>query len=135
VLVIAGIYTIYSSNSNNNAKNIQQALPTSTPTPIPISTKIEAAGGQLIDVRTTEEYATSHALGASNIPLGSLQKGDFSKIIVGKPLYLYCRTGRRASEAKTILEKAGYINVINIGGLSSWQNQGGKVCSSDGSSC
>lgn len=29
---------------------------------------------------------------------------------------LYCRSGRRASEAQDVLEKLGYTQVINAGG-------------------
>jgi len=85
--------------------------------------------GQLIDVRTPEEFAASHAQDAINIPLASIQAGDFSKIDKGKSLYLYCRTGNRAGQAKIILEKAGYKNITNIGGLLDWQKQGGAVVS------
>jgi len=89
--------------------------------------KMKLDNGQLIDVRTTEEYATSHAQNAVNVPIATIQNGDLSKIDKNRPVYLYCRTGHRAGLVKAILEQAGYNNVTNIGGLTDWQKQGGLV--------
>ena len=126
LLAATGIYIAH-NNSSKPAQNTQQ--------PPSLSAKIESAGGQLIDVRTPEEYMTGHANGAINIPLADIQKGDFTKIIKNKPLYVYCHTGVRAGEAKTILEQAGYKSVTSLGALSNWQAQGGLVCKSTKPSC
>ena len=34
-----------------------------------------------------------------------------------KIIYLYCRSGRRSQIAADIVNKLGYINAINIGGI------------------
>ncbi|MGB1091633.1 MAG: rhodanese-like domain-containing protein [Oceanobacter sp.] len=72
----------------------------------------------LIDVRTDAEYYDGHATGASNIPYESvayeLEKQGISK---DTPIYLYCRSGRRATYAKGFLEQAGYSSVTNLGSL------------------
>lgn len=90
---------------------------------------------QIIDVRTPEEYAIGHISGATNIPLATMQAGDFSKLRTGVPIKVYCRSGKRAAEAKVLLEKAGYKNVENAGSLSSWQDKGGMVCISAKLNC
>lgn len=90
---------------------------------------------QIIDVRTPEEYATGHANGAINIPLATIQAGDFSKVHKNASIEVYCRSGKRAAEAKIILEKAGYEEVVNIGGLVDWQDKGGLVCESTKPTC
>ena len=90
---------------------------------------------QIIDVRTPEEYATSHANGAINIPLATIQTGDYSKIHKNALIKVYCRSGKRAAEAKAILEKAGYKEVANIGGLVDWQDNGGSVCETTKPTC
>lgn len=100
-----------------------------------ISNQIEATGGQLIDVRTPEEYIAGHAGGAVNVPLDDIANGKLSKINKDKTVYVYCRSGKRAGQAKVALEKAGYKDVINLGGLSNWQDQGGVVCKSSKSDC
>lgn len=124
LLVIGGFLII------NNSHKTASTQKTST-----ISAKISAAGRQLIDVRTPEEYIAGHAKGAINIPLATIQRGDFSKISKTKPIYVYCNSGIRAGEAQTILEQNGYKNVTNLGGLKDWQAQGGVVCKSTRPTC
>jgi len=100
-----------------------------------LGAQIMAANGQLIDVREASEYASGHASGAVNVPLSEIKTGSYSNIDSKKPIYVYCKTGIRAGMAKAILEKAGYKNVTNIGGLSNWENQGGTVCHASKVSC
>lgn len=74
-------------------------------------------GALIADVRTPEEYAAIHFKGSVNIPLGEIEMkldefGDREDLIV-----LYCRTGNRSGQAKAILERNGFKNVINAGGL------------------
>ena len=102
---------------------------------VTLSDEIKSANGQLIDVREPSEYEESHADGAINIPLGDILKADFSKIDSDKPIYVYCRSGVRAGQAKIALEQAGYENITNIGGLIDWQKQGDGVCSASTPSC
>lgn len=104
----------------------------------PKETKISSIiseGGQLIDVRTPEEYKSSHAYRAINIPVDEILKGNYSRIDKNKPIYLYCRSGNRASQAKKFLESKGYENIINLGGLAQLTQDGGKVCSSVSPAC
>ena len=124
VLFVVGGYMIFSSKNVNVSEE-----------PLKLSEQIKAVDGQLVDVREPDEYATDHANGAINIPLGDILNGDLSKIDINKPVYVYCRTGNRAGQAKTALEQAGYKNVTNLGGLSDWQNQGGLACKSTEPNC
>lgn len=96
---------------------------------------IISEGGQLIDVRTLEEYKSSHAYQAINIPLDDILAGNYSIIDKSKPIYLYCRSGNRASQAKEFLESKGYKNITNLGGLAELTQDGGKICSSIQSAC
>lgn len=74
-------------------------------------------GALLVDVRTPQEYAAGHIPGSINIPLDRIL--DIKNVIGDKntPLYVYCRSGRRSSQAAAELEKAGYRQVVNIGGI------------------
>jgi rhodanese-related sulfurtransferase len=100
-----------------------------------LSNEIALTGGQLIDVREPSEYSQSHADGAINIPLSDILNKDYSKIDLNKPIYLICRSGSRAEQAKVALEKNGFKNVKNIGGLVEWEKQGDKVCSTSTPLC
>lgn len=71
----------------------------------------------LIDVRTSDEYAEGSIPGAINIEASALA-GSIAEVVPDKDatVVLYCRTGRRSSEAQDELQALGYRNVINGGG-------------------
>ncbi|YCT45994.1 DsrE/DsrF/DrsH-like family protein [Staphylococcus pseudintermedius] len=68
--------------------------------------------GQLIDVRTDEEYQEGHIRGAKSWPLDQIElfKGDKNQTY-----YLYCRSGKRSAQASSALAKRGY-NVVSLDG-------------------
>ncbi len=77
---------------------------------------------QFIDVRTVEEYAGGHAVGAKNLPLDKLD-AELTKLDKDKPVYVICQTGRRSQKGSEILQKAGFKDIYNItGGTSEWMN-------------
>jgi len=75
-----------------------------------------------LDVRTPVEFAEGHYPGSINHDVELLTAGvlpDSSQIPKSTPIKVYCRSGARAGVAKKILERAGYVNVENVGGLES----------------
>lgn len=86
-----------------------------------------ASGGQLLDVRTAEEYEQAHIDGAANLSLQDIQAGTMPSSAKDKPLYLYCRSGSRSSQAAKKLRAAGYQNVIDLGPMNSVQSIGGVI--------
>lgn len=83
------------------------------------------AGALLLDVRTPEEFAEGHVVGAVNIThTAVLDRIDEIRELQGndpdKPIVLYCRSGRRADAAKEELLQAGFTRVTNLGGLRDW---------------
>jgi rhodanese-related sulfurtransferase len=76
----------------------------------------------LIDVSEPTEFAAGHAIGAKNVPLGSLESsGDLPKN-KALPLVVLCPTGARASRAVAILRNLGYENSRALaGGLAAWR--------------
>ncbi len=77
---------------------------------------------QFIDVRTVEEYAGGHAVGAKNLPLDKLD-AELTKLDKDKPVYVICQTGRRSQKGSEILQKVGFKDIYNItGGTSEWMN-------------
>lgn len=72
-------------------------------------------GAQIIDVRTSGEYASGHIQGSINIPLNELDI-QHKKIKNEVPLVTCCASGMRSASAKNILKQLGYKNVYNGGG-------------------
>ncbi len=68
----------------------------------------------LVDVRTKEEFNSGSCNGAVNIPLDQIQN-QLSKFKDKKNIVVFCRSGMRSSQAKSILERNGYSNVTNGG--------------------
>ena len=73
-------------------------------------------GAVLMDVRTPEEYAQGHVPGSQNIPLDCVGSAHLEE---GTPLFVYCRSGARSSQACSILRRRGY-QAVNIGGILSY---------------
>ena len=72
----------------------------------------------IVDVRSLEEVKTGIIQDAIHIEWTQIDK-EINDIDVTKdqPIYLYCRSGNRSGKATVILEKIGFINVINAGGI------------------
>ena len=72
----------------------------------------------VIDVRSFEEVKTGIIQDAIHIEWTQIEK-EISKIDVSKDqsIYLYCRSGNRSGKAAVMLEKIGFTNVINAGGI------------------
>ena len=70
----------------------------------------------IVDVRTKEEYDSSHVVGSINIPYDTIDENtDLDK---SKTIIVYCRRGKRSSIASEILKKLGY-NVLDLGAFDS----------------
>jgi phage shock protein E len=74
-------------------------------------------GGQLIDVRSCNEYAQGALRNAVNIPLETIPHNT-DTIDRSKPVMLYCVSGMRANAVKKFLESLGFNYVYNLGGIS-----------------
>ena len=71
-------------------------------------------GAFLVDVRTPGEFASGHVRGSVNIPLNTIP-AQLSKFKNKKNIIVFCLSGGRSSQAKSILEQNGFTNVINGG--------------------
>lgn len=76
-----------------------------------------ADGAKVFDVRTPEEYAEFHYPGAININVTEIESRIAEFGPPDQPVIVYCRSGRRSTRAKRLLEEAGYTDVLNAGGL------------------
>lgn len=75
-------------------------------------------GAFLVDVRTPAEFASGSVQGAVNIPLDQVQ-ARISEFKGKKDIIVFCRSGNRSSQAKSILERNDITGVINGG---TWDN-------------
>lgn len=75
-------------------------------------------GAFLVDVRSPLEFASGNVKGSTNIPLDQISN-QLSKFKEKESIIVFCRSGMRSSQAKSILEKNGFANVINGG---TWQD-------------
>ena len=81
-------------------------------------------GAVLLDVRTPQEYREGHIPGSKNVPL---QRLDQVKAVAGNKetaLFVYCYSGSRSRQAVSMLQRMGYTQVQNIGGIAAYS---GKV--------
>jgi phage shock protein E len=80
-----------------------------------VAAKLEA-GATVLDVRSEAEFRGGAYRGAINVPLQVLSS-KLDRIPRNRPVVVYCASGARSAAAVRILEKAGYADVMNAGGL------------------
>ena len=75
-------------------------------------------GAFLVDVRSAAEFADGHVKGSVNIPVDQVQS-QLDKFKDKKHIVVFCRSGMRSSQAKSILKRNGFTNVTDGG---TWQS-------------
>jgi len=71
-------------------------------------------GAMLVDVRSPGEFSSGSAKGAINIPLDTIGN-SLAKFKNKSHIIVFCRSGNRSGQAKSILERNGFENVTNGG--------------------
>ena len=71
----------------------------------------------VLDVRTAAEFAEGHVPGAQNIPhtelAARIAELDGAR---ARDIVVYCRSGKRAAQALTVLEGAGFKRLFHLQG-------------------
>ena len=75
------------------------------------------ASALVLDVRTPEEYAESHAVRATNLSLQDIQAGTLPSVAKDSEIVVYCRSGNRSAQAVMLLKQAGFTNLQDLGGV------------------
>lgn len=70
----------------------------------------------IYDVRTADEFASDHISSAKPLPLQDIQNGTLPTESKDTPVAVYCRSGNRSKTAAELLRKAGFKQVIDMGG-------------------
>ena len=92
---------------------------------------ISRDGVQLLDVRTEAEFSEGH-IASDKVKNIDYRQPDFieqadGELDKGRPVAVYCRSGRRSLDAAKLLAKRGF-EVINLkGGILEWQEKGKPV--------
>jgi len=71
-------------------------------------------GAQIIDVRTSGEFASGHIIGSINIPLQNIT-ASLTKIKKDKPIITCCASGMRSASARSILKPR--LRIRNFKGI------------------
>jgi rhodanese-related sulfurtransferase len=80
---------------------------------------------QIVDVRSEEEFATSHLPNALHLSSESPAAKALSVIDQDSPIVLYCSAGYRGATIGRRLKAAGCTDVWNLeGGIFAWSNAG-----------
>ncbi|MCE1205375.1 MAG: rhodanese-like domain-containing protein [Holophagaceae bacterium] len=74
-------------------------------------------GAQVVDVRTRSEFKAGAHPKAMNIPLDELE-GRIRELDKARPVLVCCETGSRSGFAVSLLRRAGFAEVANLG---SWR--------------
>ena len=91
---------------------------------------IKDSNVQLVDVRTLAEHMEGHIPGSLNI---NVKDEHFSSCLddlldKGKPVAVYCRSGRRSRTAAELLVKKGFKIVYNLDkGILNWMEEGREI--------
>ncbi len=77
---------------------------------------------QLVDVRTPKEFAQGHIENALNINYFSENfKDSLSVLNKDKPVYIYCRSGKRSAKSVSKFKEAGFDTIYELeGGMLNW---------------
>lgn len=86
-------------------------------------------GVQLLDVRTAGEFSDGHIANAENI---DIMESDFDQRVQDldkeKPVYVYCRSGKRSQNASHRMKEMGFKEIYDLdGGILSWEKSGEKL--------
>ncbi len=80
----------------------------------------------LLDVRTEEEVDEGYIPNSKNIDIYKGQEfvDEVDKLDRDKHYYIYCRSGKRSSQACTLLDQMGFAETYNLaGGFSEWEGE------------
>jgi glyoxylase-like metal-dependent hydrolase (beta-lactamase superfamily II)/rhodanese-related sulfurtransferase len=82
--------------------------------------KLQGDGTQVLDVRREPEWEAGHIAGASWWPLDNFKIAP-PEIDRSLPIAVHCKGGYRSMIACSLLQRAGFQNVVNVvGGFDAW---------------
>jgi rhodanese-related sulfurtransferase len=93
-------------------------------TPQALAMQLSQGGIGVLDVRREGEFQVGHIEGADWHPLDRF-KAALPEINKDSPVAVHCKSGYRSLIAVSVLERAGYHNVVDVaGGFDAWVGAG-----------
>lgn len=121
LIVLSFLFVGCSSNINNDVNNVERKMISVNEVENIIKNYQDIENVFIIDVREFSEYEEGHLSNSVNIPLGNIESvGDIYGIEKESKIIVYCRSGNRSKTAQVMLEKLGYTNVYDMGGVIDW---------------
>lgn len=85
---------------------------------------LKTKSAYLLDVRWADEYTEAHIPGAHPMPMGYVP-GRTDELPRDTPLIVQCGGGIRSQVVYSLLERAGFTNLLNLtGGFDGWKQAG-----------
>jgi rhodanese-related sulfurtransferase/glyoxylase-like metal-dependent hydrolase (beta-lactamase superfamily II) len=82
---------------------------------------LRSGDADLFDVRRESEWKAAHIEGAAWLPLDSLNQ-NLPMLPKDRRIAVHCKSGYRSAIACSVLQRAGFQNVVNVlGGIDAWQ--------------
>ncbi|MFM1963357.1 MAG: hypothetical protein RLZZ172_2202 [Bacteroidota bacterium] len=89
-----------------------------------LKSKLNDSNVQVVDLRGATEYKSGHIAGADHVFVGTLPK-NLDKVSKDKEVIVLCQGGDRATIGYSLLENAGYTNILNYSpSMNEWIAQG-----------
>ena len=132
VLIYIGFFIYKTNNKNKITKSINSKNTSTTKTneirhvSMNDIVKImeENKDYVIVDVRTPDEYAEGHIPNAINIQNETINETVYNKLKDKNQLILiYCRSGSRSRQAAYKMQKLGYTNIVEFGGIINWKGK------------
>lgn len=116
LLLVFGVLVSCNSQTNDYVKSVEVA---------DFKEFIKSLGVQLIDVRTPEEFKQGAIKDAVLMNFFADNfKENVAKLNKDKPVYLYCKSGRRSKKASEIFVALGFKEIYDLkGGYNAWKTK------------
>lgn len=132
LIVPIAIITLFACGNAENHNNQSETTEQSTQAIVKnvnaeeFKSLVEKGNGIVLDVRTPQETAQGVIPNAVTIDFYAPDfKEQVDKLDKNKPVYVYCKSGGRSSNAAQILKDLGFKEIYNLnGGITAWQANG-----------
>lgn len=126
VILAVGVGLFFLLPDSKQTKNDLATTSTSSATQKgeAIINEIKAGKAVMFDVRTPAEFNSNHSSLAQNFDSVLVDSGQFPNVSKDNTIYIYCRSGSRATVVKAKLEQNGFKNVVNLGSLTNMKQMG-----------
>ncbi len=116
-ILVVGAYLVYEYVAGEDSTSIS---------PEHVVDMINHEQGVIVDVRSSNDFATGHVLNAINIAMDA-PAGKFKQLnkYANKPVIIVCATGKTAAQAMKHAQEQGCARVyILAGGMQAWRAAG-----------